>query len=83
MNVPSTDQAVRADYCGSVSGHQDPDKPGTCGWSTAPSMRIASPLIAECPLNYECEVAQRIPLGRGAICLVEILETHVDESAMG
>ena len=82
VNIPRSTQAVEADYCGLVSGQSDPDKPGTCGWTLLPATQISSPLIAECPLNFECRIAQTIKAGKGAIYLAEILETHVDEEAL-
>jgi flavin reductase (DIM6/NTAB) family NADH-FMN oxidoreductase RutF len=83
VNVPSTAQAVGADYCGSVSGTRDSAKAETCGWTLAPSTQIASPIIAECPLNLECRIVRKIEAGRAGFYLVEILETHVDEAALG
>ena len=82
VNIPRSSQVVEADYCGLVSGHEDPDKPRTCGWTMLPSTRISSPLIAECPLNLECRVLRKIEAGKGSFYLVEILETHVDEDAL-
>jgi flavin reductase (DIM6/NTAB) family NADH-FMN oxidoreductase RutF len=82
VNVPSSRQVVGVDYCGMVSGREDPDKAATCGWTLIPSTQIASPMIEECPLNFECRVAKKLPMGRGALYLVEILETHVDERAL-
>jgi flavin reductase (DIM6/NTAB) family NADH-FMN oxidoreductase RutF len=82
VNIPRSTQAVEADYCGLVSGREDPDKPGTCGWTMTPASQISSPLIAECPLNFECRIVQTIRMGKGAIYLAEIVETHVDEEAL-
>lgn len=82
VNVPSTSQAVQADYCGIVSGRQDPNKPGTCGWTMVPSTQITSPLIAECPLNFECRVVRKVEAGESTFYLAEVLETHVDEAAL-
>jgi flavin reductase (DIM6/NTAB) family NADH-FMN oxidoreductase RutF len=82
VNVPSSSQAVGVDYCGMVSGQQDPDKAATCGWTLLPATQIASPLIADCPLNFECRVVYKHPIGRGAIYIAEILETHVDEDLL-
>jgi flavin reductase (DIM6/NTAB) family NADH-FMN oxidoreductase RutF len=82
VNIPSSRQAVGADYCGLVSGQQDPDKAATCGWTLLPATHIASPIIAECPLNMECRVVHKHPIGRGAIYIAEILETHVDEEVL-
>jgi len=82
VNIPSADMAMGADYCGIVSGRTDPDKAGTCGWTLVPSVHIASPLIAECPLSFECCLVDAVDKGAGKIYLAEILETHVDESAL-
>jgi len=82
LNIPSADMAVGVDYCGSVSGSQDPNKAATCKWTLVPSTRIASPIIAECPVNMECRIAEKQRAGKGLYYLAEILETHVDESAL-
>lgn len=82
VNIPRSSQVVGADYCGMVSGSKDPDKPATCGWTMIPSTKISSPLIAECPLNFECRVARKVEVGKGAFYLAEILETHVDEEVL-
>jgi flavin reductase (DIM6/NTAB) family NADH-FMN oxidoreductase RutF len=80
--VPRSTQAVQADYCGIVSGSDDPAKAATCGWTLLPSRHIASPIIAECPLNLECRVVRQIDDGTAFFCLAEVLETHVDEAAL-
>lgn len=82
VNVPRSDMATPADYCGIVSGSKDPDKPGTCGWTMLPATRISSPLIAECPLNFECRVVRKVEAGGAAFYLAEILETHADAEAL-
>jgi flavin reductase (DIM6/NTAB) family NADH-FMN oxidoreductase RutF len=82
VNVPRSSQVVEADYCGLVSGHVDPNKPGTCGWTLLPASKISSPLIAECPLNLECRIVERVAAGKGSFYLVEIVETHVDEDLL-
>ncbi len=82
VNVPRSSQAVEADYCGIVSGRKDRDKAGTCGWTWVPSTHISSPMIAECPLNFECRLVRRVEAGESAFMLAEILETHADEEAL-
>ena len=82
-NIPAASQAVGADYCGMVSGHKDPNKPATCGWTMAPAAHITSPLIAECPVSFECKVVGKLAAGNGWFYLAEILETHVDERLLG
>ncbi|MCD6519344.1 MAG: flavin reductase family protein [Anaerolineae bacterium] len=82
VNVPASTQVVGVDYCGMVSGREDPTKAATCGWTFLPSTKISSPLIAECPLNFECQVVRKVEASQGAFYLVEILETHVDEKVL-
>lgn len=78
VNVPNAALAEVVDYCGSVSGREDPRKAVTCGLTLARSSKIASPIIGECPLNLECVIRDRIECGTGQFYLVEIVETHAD-----
>jgi flavin reductase (DIM6/NTAB) family NADH-FMN oxidoreductase RutF len=82
VNVPGAALAAATDYCGMVSGSEDPDKAATCGLTFSPSARIASPLIAECPLNFECVIVDRIRTAAGVFYLVEIVETHADAAVL-
>jgi len=78
VNVPSSDMVVGVDYCGMVSGIKDADKVGTCGWNVVPGSETSAPIIAECPLAFECRLSQEVPLGKGRFYLAEIVETHVN-----
>jgi flavin reductase (DIM6/NTAB) family NADH-FMN oxidoreductase RutF/ribosomal protein S18 acetylase RimI-like enzyme len=82
VNVPRSIQVAEVDYCGTVSGAQDPDKPTTCGWTMLPSTHVSSPYIAECPINLECRVVETIVRSTNATYLAEILATHVDEELL-
>ncbi len=82
VNVPSADLAAAADYCGMVSGSEDPDKAGTCGLTLTPGSKIASPIIADCPLSFECQIVERVETVAGVYYLVEIVETHADTAVL-
>jgi flavin reductase (DIM6/NTAB) family NADH-FMN oxidoreductase RutF len=82
VNVPSSRLHVAVDYCGIVSGRKDPDKAGTCGLTLAPSSKISSPIIVECPLNLECELEQELDMGGGILFIARVVETHADEEAL-
>ncbi|NLX42500.1 MAG: flavin reductase family protein, partial [Chloroflexi bacterium] len=82
VNVPSAAMAVGVDYCGSVSGTDDPNKAATCGWTLQPSRLVSAPLVAECPVSFECRVTSKVAAGRGSFYLCEIVETHVDEEVL-
>ena len=57
VNVPSGwDMHETVDYCGTVSG-RDHDKFKERGLTLLPSKKVKSPIIAECPIHYECIVA--------------------------
>jgi flavin reductase (DIM6/NTAB) family NADH-FMN oxidoreductase RutF len=75
VNVPSRDQAEIVDYCGSVSG-RDVDKFRACGLTPQPSTRIASPGIAEFPINIECAMRTSVVLGSHTFYFGEIVAVH-------
>lgn len=77
VNLPPVALARETDLCGVRSG-RDLDKFAACGFTEAPAARVGAPLIAQCPLNLECRVTRRIPLGSHTLFLGEILEAHVD-----
>jgi len=77
VNVPSADQAELADRCGTVSG-RDCDKFARLGITPAPAKAVRSPLIAECPVNYECTVFRVVPCGSHDLFLGEVKAVHVN-----
>ncbi len=81
VNVPSADQARLVDHCGIASG-RDEDKFRVTGLTRLPGVAIRAPLVAECPINLECVVRQRLSLGTHDLFLGEVLAVRVSESAM-
>jgi len=79
VNVPSAGQAEVTDRCGCVSG-RDCDKFERFGLTAAPSQQVKSPLIAECPANYECTLFRIVECGSHDLVLGEVQAVHVDES---
>jgi flavin reductase (DIM6/NTAB) family NADH-FMN oxidoreductase RutF len=77
VNIPSTSMVKITDYVGIVSGNEL-DKShlfenfyGTLG---------TAPMIAECPLNLECKLAQVLNLGgTNELYIGEIVETYTQE----
>ena len=82
INIPNSQQDVQADYCGTTSGANDPDKASTCGLALVPSTFISSPLIAECPINFECKTYKEIEFKGSILFMGEVVETHVSESVL-
>jgi len=82
INIPCSQQDVQADYCGIVSGANDPDKASTCGFTLLPSHKIPSPIIAECPINFECQTYEETEFKGTVLLMGEVVETHVSESVL-
>ncbi len=67
-----------ADFCGVKSG-RDTDKFGELGLTPLPASLVGAPLIAESPVNIECEVSAVHPLGSHDLFLARIVAVNVDE----
>ena len=82
INLP-TEKLVRAiDWCGVKSG-RDMDKFAACGLHAAPgSVLTDCPVLEESPVNLECRITQRIPLGSHDLFLAEVVACDVDESLL-
>lgn len=56
------------------------------GLTAAPSVVVAPPRVAECPIHFECRLHQLIELGdepgAGALVLGRIVHLHVDPSVL-
>lgn len=81
VNLPTADQAWRADYCGRVSG-KGMDKWAACGFTRATGTRVRVPLIAECPVNIECRLRHTVPLGSHDLFIGEVVAVHIDEAVL-
>ena len=82
INLP-TEKLVRAiDWCGVKSG-RDVDKFAACGLHASPgSVLTDCPVLEESPVNLECRITQRIPLGSHDLFLAEVVACDVDESLL-
>jgi flavin reductase (DIM6/NTAB) family NADH-FMN oxidoreductase RutF len=78
VNLPSVDMVGVADYCGSVSG-ATVDKVTACNFSLFSGGLKCAPMIAQCPVNMECEVLQFVEVGNHSLIVGSIRETYVTE----
>ena len=81
VNLPRADQVRSVDYCGTVSG-RDEDKWAACGLSRLSASKVQIPLIAECPVNIECELQRTLRLGTHSLFVGEVVAVHVDDEAL-
>lgn len=81
VNTPSTDMVKETDYCGLVSGSKS-DKVKDCNFKLFYGNLESAPLIEQCPVNLECEVAHILDLGSHALVIGRIKETHISENCL-
>jgi len=78
-----TEKLIRScDWCGVKSG-RDVDKFKFCHLTARPAEKLEdAPLIEESPVNIECRVTQKIPLGSHDMFLAEVVSVDIDPSYM-
>jgi flavin reductase (DIM6/NTAB) family NADH-FMN oxidoreductase RutF len=82
VNIPTVEILRETDFCGVVSG-RDIDKFSEIGLTAEPAEKVKPPLIKECPVNIECIVKEKIPLGVHHLFLGEVVCVHVDQDVLG
>ena len=78
VNIPRADQVAEVDFAGVCSG-ADHDKFAELGFTAQPSAHVSAPLIAECPINIECRVAQTLVRPIHTVFLGEVVAVHASE----
>ncbi len=81
INLSTRDLVYAVDYCGVRSG-RDVDKFERLHLTKAAPSRVSAPLIGESPVNIECKVRERKPLGSHDLFLAEVMAVHADERYM-
>ena len=79
INLTTRRLARATDWCGVRSG-RDCDKFREMGLTPLRGETISAPIVAESPVNIECRVTQRIPLGSHDLFLAEVVHVQVDEA---
>lgn len=81
INLTTRALANATDYCGVRSG-RDVDKWKECHLTPAPAESVSCPLVAESPVNIECQVTEIKELGSHHMFLAKVTAVHVDDSYM-
>jgi len=79
--IPSEELLYAVDLCGTVSG-RDADKFEKAGLTPEPATKVSPPLIAECPVNMECQVRHKLSLGTHDLFIGEVVAVHVDKAVL-
>lgn len=81
VNLTSERNLTQTDYCGTRSGC-DYDKFEELNLTPVPGKIIKAPMIAECPINLECQVRQSHILGSHEMFVAEIVAVHADREIL-
>jgi flavin reductase (DIM6/NTAB) family NADH-FMN oxidoreductase RutF len=81
LNLPTSGQALLADYVGVVSGREE-DKFAVAGLRLAPALRVKTPLLADFSVNIECAVERELDLDSHTLFIGRVLAVHAEESML-
>jgi flavin reductase (DIM6/NTAB) family NADH-FMN oxidoreductase RutF len=81
VNITNRSLAEATDVCGVASG-RDTDKFKLTGLTPVPASKVKVPMIAECPINLECQTRTTLELGSHDMFVAEIVATHIDEDIL-
>lgn len=79
VNIPSSDDIEKTDYCGTATGNQT-DKSNV--FESFYDEAGKAPMIKECPVNYLCKVIQTIPIFDFTMFLGEIVSAYAEEECL-
>lgn len=78
INLTTKALTYAADYCGVKSG-RDENKWESVHLTPVEGKKVKAPYILESPVNIECKVTQKIPLGTHDMFLAQVVMVHVSE----
>ena len=81
INLPTRKLVRAVDWCGVKSG-RDYDKFAEMKLTPLPASTVSCPILAESPVNRECQVTQVIPLGSHDLFLAKVTAVDVDEALL-
>jgi flavin reductase (DIM6/NTAB) family NADH-FMN oxidoreductase RutF len=81
VNVPNLGLLEACDRCGTTSG-KEVDKFALTGLTPIPSSKVKAPLIAECPVNLECEVREVVKVASYTVFIAEVVASHASEEIL-
>lgn len=81
INITPSKLVRAADKAGVITG-KDIDKFEECGLRKTPSVSVACPTLADCPLALECKVTDVVSLGTHDMFVADIVAVTVDDSVI-
>ncbi len=81
INIPGEALLGEIEYCGFVSG-RDEDKFARPGLTPVPGSAMATPIVAECPINLECRLVHTLALGSHDLLVGEVVAVQISEEVL-
>jgi flavin reductase (DIM6/NTAB) family NADH-FMN oxidoreductase RutF len=81
INIPHPDMEMVCDFVGTTTARKT-DKWAETGLTRLPATVVQPLLIAQCPVNIECQVQNSISLPSHTLFVAEVVALHVDESVL-
>lgn len=81
VNLPFPEMEVVSDFVGTTT-LASVDKWRETGLSRVAASKIETPLIAECPVNIECQVRQQVKLPSHTLFIGEVVAVHARQAVL-
>lgn len=81
VNIPWCDMEVVSDFVGTTTS-RELDKWQETGLTAIPASIVRPPLLAECPVNIECQVRHTLRLPSHSLFIAEVVALHAETSVL-
>ena len=81
VNIPRPEMEIVSDFVGTTTIIET-DKWAETGLTRLKASSVQPPLLAECPVNIECRVVQRVRLPSHSMFIAEVIAIHAEEETL-
>jgi flavin reductase (DIM6/NTAB) family NADH-FMN oxidoreductase RutF len=81
VNMPWPDMALVSDFVGTTTVRET-NKWAETGLTRLPALKVQPPLLAECPVNIECQVQHRLRLPSHTLFVAEVVALQADTTVL-
>jgi len=81
VNIPWPAMEIVSDFVGTTT-IRETDKWAETGLTRLEATRVQAPLLAECPVNIECRVVERVRLPSHTLFIAEVVAIHADAAVL-
>lgn len=81
VNIPWPDMELLSDFVGTTTSRTI-DKWQEAGLTRRPASIVQPPLLAECPVNLECQVRHTLRLPSHSLFVAEVVAMHADDAVL-